>query len=174
MLLRSQRLELRPWTLEDAPLFSELTRDDGFRRFSNFGPMSPEEARLFLESRLPLCQDGYCLWGAFEGDQAVGHFQLFGQTLDERPGVWPEIGYRLRSSAWGRGLATEAARCMLDYGYGELGLETLYAFIDPKNEPSQAVARRLGFSAGEPAKFKGFDIVLWSRVLPFATPGSIE
>lgn len=155
------RLRLRPWTLEEIPLLAELSEDEGFREYSNMDVMDAEAARLFLEPRLERCRDGYGLWLALEADQPVGSFQLIPQVLDDRPGFWPELGYRLRRSAWGRGLASEGARCLLDYAAAQLGLERLYAFIDPANQRSQSVARKLGFEPGQPALFKGFQVVLW-------------
>lgn len=161
MIFELARLRLRPWTLEDGSLLAELSQDEGFREYSNFDAMEAETARLFLEPRLERCRGGYGLWLALEQDQPVGTFQLLKQELDDRPGFWPEVGYRLRRSAWGRGLASEGARCLRDYAGSQLGLERLYAFIDPANRRSQSVARKLGFEPGQPALFKGFQVVLW-------------
>lgn len=161
MIFRTERLLLRPWTLGDGELLAELSQDEGFRSFSLFEPMEADAAREFLRVRLERCRDGFGLWAVLEDDRIIGNFQLFQQTLDDRPGEWPEIGYRLRSSAWGRGLATEGSRALMAYAHGALRIETLFAFIDPTNLRSQSVARKLTFSPGESARFKGFDIELW-------------
>jgi RimJ/RimL family protein N-acetyltransferase len=161
VIFELSRLRLRPWTLEDGKLLAELSDDDGFREYSKLEAMDASAARLFLESRLERCRDGYGLWLALENGQPVGTFQLLPQVLDDRPGLWPEVGYRLRRSAWGRGLASEGAGCLRDYARRQLGLERLYAFIDPCNLRSQSVARKLGFEPGEPALFKGFTVALW-------------
>lgn len=55
-----------------------------------------------------------------------------------------EVGYRLMKSAWGRGLATEGARAMLRYGFGERGLDRIVAVTHPDNAASQRVLRKLG------------------------------
>lgn len=163
MDLNTTRLSLRPWTLEDAAVFAGLMQDEGFREFSTFEPLGEAAAREFLVPRLARCTDGYGLWGAWEGDEVVGHFQLMRQTLDDRPGEFPEVGYRLKRSAWGRGLASEGARCLLDYAHGPLGVAELFAFVDPSNVRSQSVVRKLHFVPGDSATFRGFPVVLWSH-----------
>ena len=57
-----------------------------------------------------------------------------------------EIGWRLRRSAWGQGLATEAARAALDFGLDWAGLEEVVSFTSLGNVRSQAVMRRLGMT----------------------------
>jgi RimJ/RimL family protein N-acetyltransferase len=56
----------------------------------------------------------------------------------------PELGWRLARSAWGAGLATEAATAVLRDGFGRLGLSELIAVIHPENERSRRVATKLG------------------------------
>jgi len=56
-----------------------------------------------------------------------------------------ELIYYLFPNAWGRGLASEAAGCVLQFAEKELGLVRLIALVDPENEPSRRVAIKLGF-----------------------------
>ena len=59
----------------------------------------------------------------------------------ESPDV--EIGWHLHPDVWGRGVATESARRVLDHAR-EHGLERVVAVTHPDNLPSQRVALRLG------------------------------
>jgi ribosomal-protein-alanine N-acetyltransferase len=60
-----------------------------------------------------------------------------------------EIIYALLPHCWGRGLATEAARTCLRFGFEESGLERVVAGADPPNDASQRVISKLGMkSAG--------------------------
>ncbi|RIJ58216.1 N-acetyltransferase, partial [Clavibacter phaseoli] len=54
-----------------------------------------------------------------------------------------EIGWHLHPDAWGRGVATEAARRVLAHA-AEGGLARVLAVTNPANAPSQAVCRRIG------------------------------
>lgn len=55
-----------------------------------------------------------------------------------------EVGYFLLSAYWGQGYATEAASLVVAYAFFELQLESVVAVIDPGNDASISVARRLG------------------------------
>jgi RimJ/RimL family protein N-acetyltransferase len=57
-----------------------------------------------------------------------------------------EIGWRLAPAYWGRGYATEAARAVLDDGFGRLGLAEIVAFTVPANRRSWRVMERLGMT----------------------------
>lgn len=155
------RLQLRPWSTQEAPALLALRRDEGFCQFSNFEPLDLAGAREELKMRLVASRPGFGYWAICDPD-VVGVIQLKDLTLDCGRSL-PEMGYRLRQDTWGRGYATEAALCLRDYACGALGVNPLHLFIDPANHRSQGVARRIGFTAGEPGRFKGFDVVIWSR-----------
>lgn len=55
-----------------------------------------------------------------------------------------EIGWILHPRALHKGYATEAARLLLDLAFGEVGLHRVYAELDPRNDASVAMCRRLG------------------------------
>jgi RimJ/RimL family protein N-acetyltransferase len=55
-----------------------------------------------------------------------------------------ELGYMLRRDCWGRGLATEAARLLLDFAFGELGLHRVFAVVGDDNPASIRVLEKLG------------------------------
>ena len=92
----------------------------------------------------------------------IGHWALRGYgfwalehkatgTYLGRVGLWfpdgwdeREVGWTLMPAAWGKGFATEAAEAARTYAYDILGWDTAISQIDPENEPSKAVARRLG------------------------------
>lgn len=55
-----------------------------------------------------------------------------------------EVGWALRPTLRGRGLATEAARAAIAAGFEHLPIERLISLIDSRNAASKAVAARLG------------------------------
>lgn len=55
-----------------------------------------------------------------------------------------DLGYRLLPRFWSMGIATEASRASLDFGFEQMGLEKIYAGIMPSNAGSCAVARKVG------------------------------
>ena len=57
-----------------------------------------------------------------------------------------EVGYGLRRSAWGRGVATEAARRLVRHGFEDRGLARIVGVTHPDNVASQNVLRKAGLT----------------------------
>lgn len=55
------------------------------------------------------------------------------------------IGYRLSKRNWGKGIATEAVRAMVDYLVNTAGINRIQAFVMPANENSQKVLQKNSF-----------------------------
>ena len=56
-----------------------------------------------------------------------------------------DIGYELSPQYWGRGYATEAACAIVNFGFGELGLQRISSWCIADNVASTRVLERLGF-----------------------------
>ena len=69
-----------------------------------------------------------------------------------------EVGYRLRVSAWGRGLATEGARALVRYGMHELGLDRVVGLTHPDNDASKQVLMKAGLEARGVGRYYGKDL----------------
>lgn len=91
-------------------------------------------------------QDGYGLWALQlrDGGRFIG-FTGLAPMPDWSPGAGElEVGWRLASDFWGRGLATEAACAARDLAFEVLGRRQLWSLTAAVNEPSIAVMRRIG------------------------------
>ena len=64
------------------------------------------------------------------------------EIIPGRPRV--EIGWQLKTSVWGQGLAPEGAHAWLEYAFADLGLDEIVAFTANLNLPSQRVMQKLG------------------------------
>lgn len=71
------------------------------------------------------------------------------------PGV--EIGWRLVRRAWGRGLATSAARSALQHDFETQRFEEVISYTSPTNMRSRAVMARLGLTR-EPRRDFGYEV----------------
>ena len=58
-----------------------------------------------------------------------------------------EIWYLVEPGSWGKGIASEAAKLLLDYGFGELGLHRIWATCLPENPASARVLEKAGMRA---------------------------
>ncbi len=56
------------------------------------------------------------------------------------------IGYWLGGEYEGKGIMTRACTALIDYGFGELGLNRIVIRASTENTRSQAVPLRLGFT----------------------------
>jgi len=77
-----------------------------------------------------------------------------------------EWGYRLLLDARGKGYASEAGRALIDVARSTIvDPVTVLAMIDPRNEASQNVARKIGFGYWKMATVNGFLDQIWRQTL---------
>jgi RimJ/RimL family protein N-acetyltransferase len=148
VFLETERLLLRRFTPDDAEHLIALDSDPAVMRFISGGtPTPPEEMR---DNMLPHIlryyeqYDGYGFWAVIE--KATGdflgwfHFRPWaGSDRDE-----PELGYRLRQSAWGKGYATEGSRALIRKGFTDLGVRRVVASAYGENIGSRRVMEKAG------------------------------
>jgi RimJ/RimL family protein N-acetyltransferase len=82
-----------------------------------------------------------------DGRDIVGHAGFHGPPgiNGKKDPAAVEVGYKVFEPFRGRGLATEAARALMAWAREEHGVRRFILSIAPSNEPSLAIARRLGF-----------------------------
>ena len=144
-VLSTERLVLRPVTADDhAALLAHWTQPD-VRRFLIDGAAlsATEVAETIEESVRDFAAHGYGIW-LIELGSVPGLAGTAGLRPLEDSGL--EIFYSLAPGAWGRGYATEAARAVVEYGLGPLGLPEVLAEVDEGNTGSVAVVKRLGMT----------------------------
>jgi RimJ/RimL family protein N-acetyltransferase len=148
IILQTNRLTLRRQILDDLEALWALYCDPGITRFIPDAPRSYEEAREELEwhrhghPRYPELG----LWATIhrETGKFIGRCGLLPWTIEGQREV--EVAYTINREYWGQGLATEAARGILDYGFTKLNLSRLICLIDPENIASQRVAEKIGLT----------------------------
>jgi len=79
------------------------------------------------------------------------------------PGGAVGLGFYVAKAYWGRGLATEAARVFVDYGFQELKLPRIISSVEVGNAASVRVLQKLGFRCvrreeGERRSFDHFEL----------------
>lgn len=65
---------------------------------------------------------------------------------------FPEVGFILHPAAWGKGYAHEAIQPVLQRAFGVHGLPAVQADVDPRNNASLRLLKRLGFNVSGSAK----------------------
>src|SRR5437868_12158925 len=142
MFARTPRLLLRPGFPEDAPALATAIADEAIVRNLATAPWPyrMRDAEAFLASpRDPILPSLLI----FERTNAAP--QLVGSCgLGRRPSGAVEMGYWIARPYWGRGIATEACRALVEIAR-TLGLPSLEGshFVD--NPASARVLEKLGF-----------------------------
>jgi RimJ/RimL family protein N-acetyltransferase len=148
IILETSRLILRHLVMDDLDELFALYRDPEIRRYFPEGVLTLEETREELEWHMhghPRHPE-LGLWATVhkETGMFIGRCGLLPWEIDGRLEI--EIAYLLDKSFWGQGLATEAARGIMDYGFEKLGFSRLICLIDPDNIASQRVAEKIGMT----------------------------
>lgn len=121
VVVETERMVLRRFTEDDVDAVTELDSDPEVMFWINGGRVTPrEEIRdEYLPAWLAYYDRGdvYGFWAA--EDRATGEFLgwFHLRPLADDPPDEPELGYRLRRAAWGRGLATEGSRALVDRAF---------------------------------------------------------
>jgi len=157
-MIETPRLFLRPFAPDDLDEFALLCADpDVMRYIANGEPQSRERAEMRFNALLKHWNDHeFGLWAAITkaGTEFIGFCGL--QYLDNTREI--EVGYRLAKSFWGMGLATEAAKASLRFGFEELGLDRVVAVVQPENIASWRVIEKIGLRYVKNARFYQTDV----------------
>ena len=157
--LETERLILREFTAADVDNLVELdadpevlrwTPDDRWSRDQVEQRVLPYYRRFYAET------PGFGFWAVEDktSGEFLGWFHLRpgdGHGPDE-----PEIGYRLRRSAWGQGYATEGSLALIDKAFAEHPVRRVLAETSAIHTASRRVMEKAGmrlvreFDAGYP------------------------
>jgi ribosomal-protein-alanine N-acetyltransferase len=140
--LITARLRMRPLRMSDLDALAEIYQQPLVARWIGAHTREDVERELaqHIETQAAL---GFGFWALEdrESGRLIGDCGL--QPLEHR-GPEVELGYDLHPRAWGRGLATEAAREVVRQAFGPLGLERIIAVVKPDHVTSQRVLEKAG------------------------------
>ncbi len=159
--LHTGRLVLRPFHRRDGEAFYAMDSD---REVAEAVPITRagDRALYLAEFQKDMAAGArYKFFRALalkpDPEEAIG-WLLFRPTED---GKNIELGYRLRSEFWGRGLVPEACRAVLELGFRTLMLERIVGYTLPVNLNSQRVFEKLGFVPAGRQLLQGFDCLVF-------------
>ena len=144
--LETPRLRLRHFRDADLALFMAYRNDPEVARYQGWEGISEPEARAFLQEQKEVQPGvpGHWFQIAVELKETgllVGDCALKIEEHDERQA---EIGYTLSHTYQGRGIASEAVSCVLEYAFVTLGMHRVIAITTCENAASVTLLERLG------------------------------
>lgn len=100
-------------------------------------------AALLREKRARFADGNGFTAGFFENEKLIGVIAL--EYID-KANLSTEIGYWLDANVEGHGLVTAACRKLIDYAFGELGLQRVQIRCASENVRSRAIPEKFGFT----------------------------
>jgi ribosomal-protein-alanine N-acetyltransferase len=161
-VFETPRLIVRRLSRQDLPALTAILSDPKVMEYSVRGVCDEAATARFIDG----CLDCYAAHG-------MGPWALEDKASHELVGfcgVSPEavngieeanLGYRLARRYWGQGLASEAARGVLDALRASGQLESVVVIIEPEHIASLKVAERAGFKDFEVLEFHGRPVRLY-------------
>ncbi len=160
-ILETERLILRELRPDDAEGMMQLHSHPEVQKYTGDGViLSREGIREKIREKMQDYQKyGYGRWATIlkGGNQFIGWSGL--AYLPEFDEI--DVGYRFLPEFWGKGLATEATRAILDYAFRELKLSRIVAIAMIENKASIRVMEKAGmhFEKFAPYFPEGEDLV---------------
>jgi len=162
-ILETERLLFREHEPADEDAFCAMEADPAVRRFAGGRPRPRAEAEeKFRRVYLRPIRNRMGMWATVlkEENAYIGYCGVYAHTVPNEG----TLGYYLAQRYWGRGLATEAARAFVGFGFRELGLTRIVSSVEIGNDASRYILEKLGFTLvrrepGERRSFEHFELL---------------
>lgn len=144
IVLQTERLMLRRFTMSDAALLLELNSDPEVVKYVNEAPLKNEaDAKAIIKDIiLPQYANNLGRWAVHLKTNAefIGWCGLkYVEANDEI-----DLGYRLMKTYWSKGYATESAAATLKYAHTKLNLPIVFGKAHIENIASHKVLEKIG------------------------------
>jgi len=163
IILESARLLFRDHEPPDLEAYCAMEADPEVRRYVGGYPRPRDAAeRKFQGSLRRPTADRLAMWATVYKPEGIyigrcdvyPHFGPAGGVVAGEG----SLAFYLAKEYWGRGLATEAGRAFVDFGFDELGLSRIVTAVQVGNDRSVRVTEKLGFRLvrTEEGEFRSF------------------
>lgn len=156
--LNTSRLCLRPWRIEDAEALLQILQEKDILQY--FPPTSPatlEKMEHYIRHHLAHWEErGYGHWAVTirEEGRVIGWNGL--EFLPDTQET--EVAYLISQDYWGKGITTEAAQAVVDFGFQSAGLDAIIGLVHPENIASQRVLEKIGLTFTYRATYFGIEL----------------
>ena len=155
IILKTERLILRPWRNEDLEDFYEYASVDGVGQMAGWAPHKNREESQMIMTSFINGKKTFALeyQGKVIGSLGIERYreEVFPELENVR---CREIGYVLSKDYWGRGLMPEAVKEVIRYLFEEVGLDVILCGHFTTNNQSHRVQMKCGFHHYSFGKYK--------------------
>ncbi len=159
VVAETERALIRELENSDTPALSKILGDPSVMEFSSKGALTEADTARFIEWCSRSYQEhGYGQWALIENKSGslIGFCGFSNTTVDGVEEV--EIAYRLAQVQWGMGLASEAAKLVLEHGFSNCNIEPIVGIVSPRHEASIRVLEKIGFQSFSETRYGGWDV----------------
>ncbi len=148
-VIETERLKLRPFTVNDVGDLLEYTNDPEWARYQVNIPPHPY-TRKDAEALVAMFSDP-SNWETLQIFAIVLEGRVIGEIClnqrdEDRQNERAELVYSLSRQHWGKGLMTEAAWALINWAFQTYSFNRMFATCDPRNIRSIRVMEKLGMS----------------------------
>ncbi|MEO4006668.1 GNAT family N-acetyltransferase [Flavobacterium sp. CAU 1735] len=145
-LFTSKRLGFRNWDINDIDKMHEINSDEKVMQFFPSLPSKEQTAEFIARMMHQFQNKGFCYFAVnkLENNEFIGFIGLAEQTYQADFTPCVDIGWRIKSSEWNKGFATEGAKRCLDYAINDLKLENIFSIAPKVNVKSEHIMVKIG------------------------------
>lgn len=146
--IESQRLLFRELQPSDAEAMFELDSDPDVVKYVGVKPLThvDQTRQMIANIRQQYLDHGIGRWAVIlkETNEFIGWAGLkYISELNGRKDIY-DLGYRFLKRHWGKGYGSESARAFLDFGFNEMKLARISAYVDVENTASVKILENCG------------------------------
>lgn len=156
--LETERIILRPLNVADADIiFESWTSDPDVAKYMNWNlHQNVNDTKEWLRMEEDNIEKSANYGWGFVLKETGELFGSGGLNYSEEYGMF-ELGYNIMKKYWNRGLTTEAAKVIIDFGSGTLGMNKFLARHANENPASGKVMEKVGFIYQKDGSYTSFD-----------------
>ncbi|MCD7033250.1 GNAT family N-acetyltransferase [Metabacillus sp. GX 13764] len=142
--MESNFIKLREFQEQDWQEVHRYASNPVVSQYQPWGPNTEEETKAFIADCLT-DQETFprkrCVFAITSQEKVIGagEFQINDFTNEEG-----EIGFVVHPDYWGKGIASETAKKLLQFGFCEFQMHRIFATCDPRNLASARVLKKAG------------------------------
>lgn len=145
-IFKSERLGFRNWNLTDIEKMQEINSDEKVMEFFPNIPTIEQTIEFVERMQKQFEKKSFCYFAVdkLEDNEFIGFIGLSEQAYEADFTPCVDIGWRIKSSEWNKGYATEGAKKCLEYALSDLKLENIYSIAPKINKKSEYIMIKIG------------------------------
>ena len=165
-ITETERLYIREFKMQDAESLSIILLNTEVMKYSFRKIHSIEDIESYIKDCLyNYKKNGFGQWAVLDkkSSKLIGICGL--NAGFNQDNAITHINYRFTVNSWGKGLASEAIKAVINYSKTVLKFKILYALIEPINEKSVTLALKHSFYAEKETMYRERKLVVYKKVL---------